>query len=68
MDIVCQIEETRIRLGLKKKQICRTAKIKPEMYSYVLKRGRLGFELPEDCVEKIQNALKTLQKLQEKKA
>lgn len=44
------------------------AKIKPEMYSYVLKRGRLGFDLPEDCVEKIQNALKKLQESKEKKA
>lgn len=44
-------------MGLKKQELCKLAGIKPEMYSYVLKRGRLGLNLPTDCVDKILGAI-----------
>lgn len=57
IDTVIEIESARIELGIKKKDLCKIARIKPEMFSYVLRRGREGKELPEACLAKIRKAL-----------
>jgi len=61
MQRVVEIETQRIRFRLNKKQLCKAAKIKQEMYSYLQRRARLGYELPEDCTNKIMNALKRME-------
>lgn len=61
IDEVIEIEERRVRLGLKKQDICAKAKIKPEMYSYLLARGRKGMSLPSDCLEAIRTAITKLE-------
>lgn len=61
MDVIVEIEGARVRLGKKKQELARLAGIKAEMYSYLLKRGRQGHALPEDCLEKIQKALRKLE-------
>lgn len=61
LDVVIGVENARMRLCVKKNVLCKAARIKPEMYSYVLKRGRLGMSLPADCMEKIWKALEKLE-------
>lgn len=51
-----------MRLGVTKKALCSEARIKPEMFSYVLKRARLGLSLPDECVAKIWRALQKMEK------
>lgn len=60
INAVIQIETDRLRLGIKKKELCKRAGIKPEMYSYLLKRGKLGFDLPVECVGKVKDALRDM--------
>jgi hypothetical protein len=55
---VLEIDNERARLGLKKKELSEAAEIKPEMYSYYLRRGLEGYEVPLDCHEKLERALK----------
>lgn len=57
MEQVILIENARMRLKLKKIELCRLADITPAMYSYVMKNGRIGNPLPEECVGKIMRAL-----------
>lgn len=52
-----EIEIQRIRAGIKKKELAKLAGIIPEMYSYLLRRGRNGNDLPTNCLEKVQKAL-----------
>ena len=61
MDTVIAIEAARMRLGLKKQDICRAAKIKAEMFSYVMRRGKMGQALPVACVDKIIRAITKLE-------
>lgn len=62
MDTVIAIEAARMRLGIKKQDLCKVAKIKVEMFSYVLRRGREGKALPVNCVNKILRAISKLEK------
>lgn len=62
MEVVLQIESRRMILGIKKNILAKEAGIKAEMYSYVMKRARLGLSLPDDCVQAILGALKRLEK------
>lgn len=58
IDIVIGIESQRVRLGIPTRQaLAKLAGIKPEMYSYLLRRGREGGPLPVDCLSKVQRAL-----------
>ena len=68
IDHVILIENIRLRLGVKKNEVCQVAGINPEMYSYVLKRGKHGRSLPEDCVQKITDALERIDAKQKKGA
>lgn len=61
LDTVVELEQRRIRLGKKKQEICEVAGIKPEMMSYMLRRGRQGFDLPADCVAAVRRALTKLE-------
>jgi hypothetical protein len=62
LDIIIELEQRRIRLGKKKEEVCTAAGIKPEMYSYTLKRGRSGKSLPQLCVDRIRNGLGRLER------
>lgn len=62
IDQIIEIENRRIRLGVQKQELSAVAEIKPEMYSYLMRRGRQGFELPEDCRRRILHALDKLEK------
>lgn len=55
------MDNRRMRLGVKKKALCERAGIKPEMYSYVLKRGETGQSLPAETMGKIYGALRALE-------
>lgn len=55
--IVTEIEIRRIRAGINKQTLAKKAGIIPEMYSYLLRRGRQGKDLPADCEGKVQRAL-----------
>ncbi len=62
-DIVIALEVQRVQLGIRKKQdLCERAGVRPEMYSYMLRRGRDGHELPADCLKQVQKALAQIQK------
>src|SRR5258706_15814914 len=62
LNTIVELEERRIRLGKKKQDICKVAGIKPEMMSYMLRRGRQGHELPDMCVAAVRRALTKLER------
>jgi hypothetical protein len=59
IDIIADIECRRVRLRIKKKELAERAGIIPEMYSYLLRRGRNNMELPKDCLMKVLTALRS---------
>ena len=60
MQQVLEIEAARMRHNKKKYQLCKLAGIKAEMYSYLLRRGQMGHELPADCLSRVLKAIKRL--------
>jgi hypothetical protein len=62
MDVVIEIETLRVRLGIKKQDLSAAAHIKPEMYSYILRRARDGESLPEVRIKALRRALRRFEK------
>lgn len=58
MDIVIELEAQRMHKNIATKQVlCKLAGIRPEMYSYMLRRAKQGHPLPADCLSKVRAAL-----------
>ncbi len=58
LDIVLDIENQRMRLGIRhRKTLAKMAGINAEMYSYLIRRGVEGRDLPVNCLNKVLRAL-----------
>lgn len=60
MQTLIQVEAARMQLRVSKQELCAAAGVKAEMYSYMMRRGRQGHDLPDDCLQKILGAIKKL--------
>jgi len=56
-DIIVRIETDINKLKIQRKDLCDVAGVKPEMYSYMKRRAKLGYPLPEDCLRRIKEAI-----------